>query len=141
MKKWGLTPNIRFLIIIVSLNKKLMTNIEQIINGITDTLKDKGVEKIILFGSYAYGKPTEDSDLDIIVVTSDNYMPTSNREKMELHHKYNLLIKKFRKEIPIDMLVYTKLMYQKIQESGSIFTNEINLKGKILYETINQGMA
>jgi len=118
-----------------------MTNIEQIINGITDTLKDKGVEKIILFGSYAYGKPTEDSDLDIIVVTSDNYMPTSNREKMELHHKYNLLIKKFRKEIPIDMLVYTKLMYQKIQESGSIFTNEINLKGKILYETINQGMA
>jgi predicted nucleotidyltransferase len=131
----------RFSIILVSLNKKLMTNIEQIINGITDTLKDKGVEKIILFGSYAYGKPTEDSDLDIIVVTSDNYMPTSNREKMELHHKYNLLIKKFRKEIPIDMLVYTKLMYQKIQESGSIFTNEINLKGKILYETINQGMA
>jgi len=118
-----------------------MPNIDQIISGITDTLKEKGVEKIILFGSYAYGKPTEDSDLDIIVVTTDNYMPSSNREKMELHHKYNLLIKKFRKEIPIDMMVYTKLMYQKIQESGSLFTREINQKGKILYEAINQRMA
>jgi predicted nucleotidyltransferase len=118
-----------------------MPDIDQIINDITDTLKDEGVEKIILFGSYADGRPTEDSDLDIIVVTSDNYMPTTNREKMELHHKYNFLIKKFRRLIPIDMLVYTKLMYQKLQESGSLFTNEINRKGKILYEAVNQGMA
>jgi predicted nucleotidyltransferase len=118
-----------------------MTNIDQIINSIIDILKDKGVEKIILFGSYANGRPTEESDLDIIVVTADNYMPATNREKMELHHKYNLLIKKFRRFIPIDMLVYTKLMYQKLQESGSLFTNEINSKGKILYEAIDQGMA
>jgi uncharacterized protein len=118
-----------------------MADIEQIINGITDTLKKEGVEKIILFGSYAYGNPREDSDLDIIVVTTDNYMPSTNREKMELHHKYNLLIKKFRRAIPIDMLVYTKSMYQKLQETGGIFTAEINRKGKILYEAINQGMA
>jgi len=118
-----------------------MNDIEQIIAGITNTLKNEGVEKIILFGSHAYGNPKEDSDLDIIVVTADNYMPATNREKMELHHKYNLLIKRFRRVIPIDMLVYTKLMYQKLQESGSIFTNEINRKGRILYEAINQGMA
>ena len=118
-----------------------MTNIEQIISNITDTLKEEGVEKIILFGSYAYGKPRENSDLDIIVVTNDNFIPVTNREKMELHHKYNLLIKKFRRVISIDMLVYTKLMYQKIQESGSLFTNEINCNGKVLYEAINQGMA
>ncbi len=125
----------------VYLKKVVVTKIDQIINGITDTLKDQGVEKIILFGSYAYGEPTEDSDLDIIVVTSDNYMPASNREKMELHHKYNLLIRKFRKVIPIDMLVYTKLMYQKVQESGNLFTREINHKGKVLYEAVDKGMA
>lgn len=118
-----------------------MIDKEKIINSITDTLKAEGVEKIILFGSYAYGLPSEDSDLDIIVVTSDNYMPATNREKMELHHRYNFLIKKFRRDIPIDMLVYTRLMYQKLQESGSNFTNEINRKGKVLYEAINQGMA
>ena len=114
-----------------------MTNADIIINNITETLKHEGVEKIILFGSYAYGVPTEDSDLDIIVITTDNYMPTSNREKMDLHHKYNLLIKKFRKLIPIDIMVYTKLMYQKLLESGSLFTKEINQKGKVLYEANN----
>jgi predicted nucleotidyltransferase len=114
-----------------------MTNIDQIINGITDTLKEEGVEKIILFGSYAYGMPGKDSDLDIIVVTRDNFLPNTNRERMELHHKYNILIKKFRRFIPIDMLVYTKLMYQKLLESGSMFTNEVNIKGKILYEAVN----
>ena len=114
-----------------------MTNPDIIINNITETLKHEGVEKIILFGSYAYGAPTKDSDLDIIVITADNYMPTSNREKMDLHHKYNLLIKKFRKVIPIDLMVYTKLMYQKLLESGSLFTKEINQKGKVLYEANN----
>jgi len=83
-----------------------MTDIDQVINSITNTLKDEGVEKIILFGSYAYGNPGEDSDLDIIVVTADNYMPVTNREKMELHHRYNLLIKKFRKVIPIGLKLY-----------------------------------
>ena len=118
-----------------------MNDIDQILISITDTLKNEGVDKIILFGSYAYGRPNEDSDLDIIVVTHDNYMPSTNQEKMELHHKYNLLIRNFRKIIPIDMLVYTKLMYDQMQEVGSLFTNEINRKGKVLYEAINQGMA
>lgn len=111
-----------------------MTNIDHIIEGVTDALKSQGVRKIILFGSYAYGIPDVDSDPDIIVVTDDDFIPASNREKMELHHKYNVLIRKFRKEIPIDMLVYTRLMYQKVQESGNRFSSEINQKGKILYE-------
>lgn len=126
-----------FFLILLYIWKKFMVNIDILIANITEALKDRGVERIILFGSYAYGKPTEDSDLDIIVVTTDNFMPTTNREKMELHHKYNHLIKNFRKVIPIDMLVYTRLMYQKLLESGSLFTKEISLKGKILYEAIN----
>lgn len=108
-----------------------------IINNIADTLKDEGVDKIILFGSYAYGKPNEDSDLDIIVVTTDDYMPATNREKMELHHKYNNKIRQFRAIIPIDLLVYTQQMYNKLLESGSIFIEEINRKGKVLYEAVN----
>lgn len=113
-------------------NEKLL-----MINSITNTLKDEGVDKIILFGSYAYGNPTQDSDLDIIVVTTDDYLPTTNREKMDLHHKYNHKIRQYRAIIPIDLLVYTKKMYQKLLESGSIFTNEIRLKGKVVYEAIN----
>ena len=118
-----------------------MTNIDQFLVNITDSLKNEGIEKIILFGSYAEGNMQDDSDLDIIVVTIDDYVPATNREKMDLHHKYNQLIKRFRKDISIDMIVYTKSMYQKLQESGSLFSNEINRKGKVLYEAINEGMA
>lgn len=113
-------------------NEKLL-----IINSITNTLKDESVDRIILFGSYAYGKPTQDSDLDIIVVTTDDFMPTTNRQKMELYHKYNHKIRQFRAIIPIDLLVYTKPMYHKLLESGNIFTKEIHLKGKVVYEAIN----
>ncbi len=52
----------------------IMIHIDNIISNITETLKKEGVEKIILFGSFAYGKPHEESDLDLIVVTSDNYI-------------------------------------------------------------------
>jgi predicted nucleotidyltransferase len=94
-------------------------------------------EKIILFGSYAYGVPDEESDIDIIVITRDEYMPETNREKMQIHHLYNPLIKKFRKYMPIDLIVYTKTMFVKLQETGNYFSQEINQNGKVLYEAVN----
>lgn len=45
-----------------------MINIEKTSIEIVERLKPSHPEKIILFGSYAYGEPTEDSDLDICVV-------------------------------------------------------------------------
>ncbi len=61
----------------------------------------KGVhpEKIILFGSYAYGNPTKDSDLDLLVI-----LPTE-----EPMHKRTIKIRKLIRDIrvPKDILVYT----------------------------------
>ena len=118
-----------------------MSDINNLINEITETLKEGGVEKVILFGSYAKGTAGEESDLDIIVVTSDDFFPSSNREKVELHHKYNNLIRNFRKQVPIDMIVYTRLMYNNVMESGSMFARELRLTGKTLYEAAYKGMA
>ena len=56
---------------------------------------------------------------------------------MQIHHQYNPLIKKFRRYIPIDLMVYTKTMFLKLQETGNSFSKEINQKGKVLYEAIN----
>lgn len=110
---------------------------EKYIPLIVEHLKKASPHKIILFGSYAYGTPNDDSDLDLIVITMDNYMPSTNKEKMELHHQYNPLVKEFREFIPIDLLVYTKAMFQKLQKTGSMFIREIDQKGKVLYEAIN----
>jgi len=48
-----------------------MIDIEKIKKDIVTALMPINAEKIILFGSYAYGTPTEDSDLDICVVEKD----------------------------------------------------------------------
>jgi len=48
-----------------------MIDIELIKQTIVEKLMPLNPEKIILFGSYAYGNPTEDSDLDICVVEKD----------------------------------------------------------------------
>lgn len=45
-----------------------MINIEKIQAEIIERLKPLHPEKIILFGSYAYGNPTEDSDIDLFLV-------------------------------------------------------------------------
>jgi len=112
-------------------------NYDTYIPLIVEELKKASPEKIILFGSYAYGNPNEDSDLDIIVVTADEYMPSTNREKMLIHHQYNPLIKKFREFVPIDLMVYTKTMFLQLINTGSLFAEEISHKGKVLYEAID----
>ena len=48
-----------------------MTDITVVKQQIVEALISLDPEKIILFGSYAYGQPTEDSDLDICVIEKD----------------------------------------------------------------------
>ncbi len=109
-------------------------NLDKIIKDISLNLQKQPVLKIILFGSVAYKESNDDSDIDIIVVTPDNFIPETNHDRMQLHHKYNELIKNYKKITPIDLLVYTKKMFNQLQESNNLFSREINSKGKILYE-------
>jgi uncharacterized protein len=116
-------------------------NYQQYIPLIVEELKKAEPEKIILFGSYAYGQPNDDSDLDIIVVTQEDITPISNHDKMKIHHKFNKYLKVFRQQIPIDLIVYTKSMYEKLENSENSFFAEINQKGKVLYEANDKRMA
>jgi predicted nucleotidyltransferase len=54
---------------------------ESIKNEIIENLRPLNPEKVILFGSYAYGSPTNESDVDLYIVTKDNYLPSSFSEK------------------------------------------------------------
>ena len=107
------------------------------IDEITRILKDKGAEKVILFGSYANGNPDEYSDLDLLVITSDDFIPQTNRRTMDIYHRYNSGIRKFRESISIDLLVYTHAMFEAIMAEPNNFFKEIDEKGKVLYETVN----
>ncbi len=90
----------------------------QVIREITRLLKEEGALKVILFGSYAAGNAVEGSDLD-------------------LHHRFNSRMKSYRSFIPIDLLVYTRAMFEKATVSPNLFFREIQNKGIILYEASN----
>ena len=110
-----------------------MVDIENIQQEIIKYLKPLGVEKIILFGSYACGTPHEDSDIDLYVVTKDDYIPQSYREKLDLKLRISRAIKDLQKIIPIDVITHTKKMHEKFIETNSSFSREILQNGVKIY--------
>jgi len=111
------------------------------IQQITESLQHINPYLILLFGSYAYGTPHKDSDIDLLVVTNDNFMPQSFEEKLNISLKVKKHIFNINKLVAIDLIVYTKPMYQKFIELQSSFSREILSKGIILYESNNTAMA
>ena len=101
---------------------------------IVKRLKKIGIHKIILFGSLTSGDVRTDSDMDLIVVTNDDNMPQSYKEKSEIYLKVSNALTDIRGKIPIDLIVYTKPMYDKFNELGSLFSKEISHKGVVIYE-------
>ena len=61
---------------------------DKVKNQIIEALKPLDPEKVILFGSYAYGEPTADSDIDLYIVTKDDFIPKNYTENMEIYLKY-----------------------------------------------------
>src|SRR5204862_536506 len=81
-------------------------------------------EKIILFGSYAYGTPHADSDVDILVV-----MPARNQ--LDQAFKIHWTI---QPPFPLDIIVHTPKNMKWRLEEGDSFLREIVTEGKMLYE-------
>jgi predicted nucleotidyltransferase len=84
------------------------------------------IQKIYLFGSYAYGKPTKDSDLDICVIL-DN---VEERNNVYLNISKALYYKDI---IRCDLLVYKEKEFYHYENPES-FENTIMEKGELLYE-------
>jgi predicted nucleotidyltransferase len=83
-------------------------------------------ERIILFGSYAYGSPTNDSDVDILVILPFDGKPI---------HKALEMVKKIKPNIPLDLLVRTPQEIETRIANSDVFLSEIILKGRKLYES------
>lgn len=104
-------------------------DIEQVKAEIVERLKPLDPDRVILFGSYAYGTPTEDSDIDLYVVTKDEFIPQSFKEKSEIHLKITRSMRDLLQKYPTDIITHTKSMYSKFIELDSPFAREITRKG------------
>jgi predicted nucleotidyltransferase len=81
--------------------------------------------KVVLFGSYAYGTPRPDSDVDLLVVMPLNGNPVDKSVEMRL---------KLHPRFPLDLLVRTPAKIRERLAMGDDFIKDIFDKGKVLYE-------
>ncbi|MDD2567742.1 MAG: nucleotidyltransferase domain-containing protein [Thiovulaceae bacterium] len=102
-----------------------MVDIEELKREIVERLKPLDPEKVILFGSYAYGTPHENSDIDLYVVTKDEFIPRSFKEKSEFHLTIARAIRDLMQDIPTDLITHTKAMHTKFLEMDSMFSRKI----------------
>lgn len=100
---------------------------EQEISKITDKIiKEFRPEKVILFGSYAWGNPKKNSDVDLLVIKND---PIKNTREMAVELE-KILIKR---NLPLDLLVYKPEQLKKRLALKDAFLSKIISQGKILY--------
>ena len=101
-------------------------DIEKLKKEIVERLKPLDPDKIILFGSYAYGEPNEESDIDLYIVTKDDYIPKNFKEKNELYLKVARLLRDLRKDIAMDIIVHSKKMHEEfVKQNSSFYKYEI----------------
>ena len=91
--------------------------------------------KIILFGSYASGTATADSDLDLLVVTNSPELPQTYQDKEQIFLEVARRLRDIRRKISIDLIVHTMPMYERFKEMNSAFARDIEQKGILLYES------
>ncbi len=108
-----------------------MSDKEKILTEIKEVLTSFGVEKIILFGSYAYGVPNTDSDIDLLVIKEN--LPESETRNFRLKLKKALWSKIGKYNLPFDLLVDNEERIKKRIEMGDLFYKEIYYKGKLIY--------
>jgi uncharacterized protein len=86
-------------------------------------------ERIILFGSYAYGTPTKDSDVDLMVVVQDR-----GRQS----HKAIDILTSVKRDFPLDLLVRTTREIEKRIKWNDFFILDIVEKGLCLYDAADK---
>lgn len=88
-------------------------------------------DKIILFGSFAYGTPHQDSDVDLLVV-----MPCANHVTQAVRIRAAC-----QAPFPMDLLVRTPEKLRRRIEDGNQFLREVTERGKVLYAKGNAGVG
>ena len=102
-----------------------------IIKEIVKRLKTIEPQKIILFGSYAYGKPNENSDFDIFIVKD---IKNEQKRDLEIEAKLKLIDLIMNYHLSFDIFIDSeKSIKNRIDKIKDSFYKEIFEKGKIIY--------
>lgn len=84
-------------------------------------------DRIILFGSHAWGRPDDDSDVDLLVIVPESELPPSRRAQ-KAHGCLSGL------GVPKDVLVKTRAEVDRLRHVHTSLVCRILEEGKLLYE-------
>ena len=99
-----------------------LKDIREIVQQIVERFRP---QKVILFGSYAQGKPTQDSDVDLLVVmdTNEQALHMAARISAAIDHPF-----------PLDILVFRPADLKASLERKGVFATAVMAKGIVLHE-------
>ncbi|MFQ5859582.1 MAG: nucleotidyltransferase domain-containing protein [Anaerolineae bacterium] len=83
-------------------------------------------QRIVLFGSYAYGQPRPESDVDLLVVLDTSLKETEQAVRICLAIEYHF---------GLDLIVRTPVTLEQRLALGDPFLREVVSKGKVMYES------
>ena len=107
--------------------KAVETPIERHLHGVTRRLAEAlQPERIVLFGSQAYGRPSPESDVDLLIVMNSDERPAARAARV------SRLLRP--RPFPIDALVRTPEEIKHRLEMGDQFIRMILERGRVLYE-------
>ena len=102
---------------------------KKIVNHYINNLSKKiTVNGVLLFGSYAYGQPGPDSDIDLLIIKDTSDRPIDRRVSVRK------IVSDRNRRIPFEPLVLTQNEVEERISRGDQFIEEILTEGEILYE-------
>ena len=103
-------------------------NIKELITELVEKIKvGYEPERIILFGSYAYGTPDRDSDIDLLVVKATAARPIDRRVVVRK------MVSDPERRVPLEFMVLTPKEVRDRLRIGDQFLQEIIERGEVLY--------
>lgn len=105
----------------ISENKELQSILDRLI-------AEYHPQRVIMFGSHAWGTPHEDSDVDLFIVKD-----TAQRF-LERCFEVRQLLTPVRQELPLDIIVMTPQEIERRKTAGDPFITQILEEGTLLYE-------
>lgn len=110
-----------------------MTTKSEIKTYVRKLAKEYKPERVVLFGSYGRGQPTESSDVDLLVIMN-------HRKRKNVEQAIDINIR-LDHSFPLDLIVRKPVEVRRRILLGDMFLQDIIEEGKVLYEHRSQGMG
>jgi predicted nucleotidyltransferase len=105
-----------------------LETVQRVLKDIVSTLaKEYEPEQILLYGSYASGRPGEASDIDLLIVKESQESPYQRAVRVRR------LLRDPKRRVPVELLVVTPQELKQRLDIGDQFLEEIISKAKVLY--------